>query len=120
MLAVCEKYLELPLIYNDVYLNIVGGMKITTRDADLSVVASLLSSYYQKPIPQDHIFLGEVGLTGEVRFVPHLEARVKELAQLNYTKIFVPMKSLKKIKSKHNLELVGIRDVHELKKFYFE
>jgi DNA repair protein RadA/Sms len=82
LVAVIDKYIGIPLSYNDIYVNVVGGMKLTTRENDLSVIASLLSSYYASAIPNETIFLGEVGLTGEVRSVPMMEMRLKECIEM--------------------------------------
>lgn len=119
LVAVIDKYLGIPLSYNDIYVNVVGGMKLSTRENDLSVIASLLSSYYQKPIPSDVVFLGEVGLTGEVRSVPMMEVRLKEIAQMNYKKVVTSKRVATDLKGKFKLELVGITTASELKALLF-
>lgn len=119
LVAVIDKYVGIPLSYNDIYVNIVGGLKLQGREADLSVVASLLSSYYSKPIPQDILFLGEVGLTGEVRSIPMMEARIKEAAQMNYKKIISSMRAAKEYKGKVGIEVVGISKASDLKGLVF-
>lgn len=74
----------------EVYLNVVGGLKITEPAADLAVVASLLSALKNHPLPNNTIFFGEIGLSGEVRKVSRAEARLKEAAKLGFTKAIVP------------------------------
>lgn len=119
LVAVIDKYLGIPLSYNDIYVNVVGGMKLTTRENDLSIIASLLSSYYQTAIPSDTIFLGEVGLTGEVRSVPMMEMRLKEVAQMNYKRVITSKRAAEDLKGKYKLELVGISKAAELKGLLF-
>lgn len=119
LVAVIDKYLGIPLSYNDIYVNVVGGMKLTSRESDLSVIASLLSSYHAVAIPQDTVFLGEVGLTGEVRSVPMMEMRLKEIAQMNYKKVITSKRVADDLKGKYKIELVGITKAAELKKLLF-
>jgi DNA repair protein RadA/Sms len=118
MVAVIEKYFGIPLGFNDIYLNVVGGMKLQNRESDLSIIASLLSSYRTKPLDTNTIFIGEVGLTGEVRSVPMMEARIKEMAQLNYKKVVTSQKTANEFKGKYNIEIIGIRQAKELEKFF--
>lgn len=120
LVAVIDKYLGIPLSYNDIYVNVVGGMKLTTRENDLSVIASLLSSYYATATPSDTIFLGEVGLTGEVRSVPMMEMRLKEVAQMNYKRVITSKRAAEDLKGKYKLELTGISRASELKDLLFK
>jgi DNA repair protein RadA/Sms len=78
----------------DIYLNIMGGLKIQEPAADLAVAASLISSLYNSALPEHTLFFGEVGLTGEIRPVSQTEKRLKEAKKLGFTQAFVP-------KSKH-------------------
>ncbi len=120
LVAVIDKYLGIPLSYNDIYVNVVGGMKLTTRENDLSVIASLLSSYYATPVPNDTLFLGEVGLTGEVRSVPMMDMRLKEVAQMNYKRVITSKRAAEDLKGKYKIELVGIQKASELKELLFK
>ncbi len=120
LVAVIDKYLGIPLSYNDIYVNVVGGMKLSSRENDLSVIASLLSSYYQTAISSDTIFLGEVGLTGEVRSVPMMEMRLKEIAQMNYKRVITSKRIADDLKGKYKLELIGISKASELKGLLFK
>lgn len=120
LVAVIDKYLSIPLSYNDIYVNVVGGIKLTTRENDLSVIASLLSSYHATPVPTDTIFLGEVGLTGEVRSVPMMEMRLKEIAQMNYARVVTSKRAAEDFKGKYKLNLVGITKASELKQLLFQ
>jgi len=116
MVAVIEKYFGIPLGFNDIYLNVVGGMKLATRESDLSIIASLLSSFRSKPIDSSTVFIGEVGLTGEVRSVPQMEMRIKEMAQLNYKRVITSDKAAREYKGKYDIEIVGIKRARDLEK----
>jgi DNA repair protein RadA/Sms len=118
MVAVIEKYFSIPLSFNDVYLNVVGGMKLQSRESDLSIIASLLSSYKSKPIDSSTVFVGEVGLTGEVRSVPMMETRIKEMAQLNYKRVVTSEKTARELKGKYKIDIVGIRQANEIERFF--
>jgi DNA repair protein RadA/Sms len=120
LVAVIDKYLGIPLSYNDIYVNVVGGMKLTSRENDLSVIASLLSSYHQTALPDDTIFLGEVGLTGEVRSVPMMELRLKEIAQMNYKRVITSKRIADDYKGKYKLEIKGITKASELNALLFK
>jgi DNA repair protein RadA/Sms len=120
LVAVIDKYLGIPLSYNDIYINVVGGMKLSTRENDLSVIASLLSSYFQAPVPNDTIFLGEVGLTGEVRSIPMMEIRLKEIAQMNYRRVITSRRAAEDFRGKFKLDVVGVTKASELRELLFQ
>lgn len=117
LVAVIEKYLGIPLGLNDIYLNVVGNMKLTTRDSDLAIIAALLSGHRSVSIDSETVFVGEVGLTGEVRSVPHIELRLKEMAQMNYKRVVTSSKTAKEFEGKFPIQLVGIRRAQEVAKF---
>jgi DNA repair protein RadA/Sms len=114
LVAVIDKYMNLPMSANDIYVNVVGGMKLKTRDTDLSIIVSLLSSFKNASIDNQTIFLGEVGLTGEVRSVTHFEKRLKEMEQLNYKTLVTSDKLAREYKSKTKIKIKGIKKVTQL------
>lgn len=114
LIAVIEKYLGLSLGSSDIYLNVAGGVRLLHREADLGIMASILSSFKASVINVDTVFLGEVGLTGEVRAVSKAEVRLKELSQLGYRKVVVCQKTALEFKGKFSLELQGISSPKEL------
>ncbi len=120
LVAVIDKYFGIPLSYNDIYVNVVGGMKLSTRESDLSVMASLLSSYFMKPLPSDTVFLGEVGLTGEVRSVPMMELRLREIAQMNYKRVITAKRVAKDYEGKFKIEIIGVTKARDLKDLLFK
>ena len=96
LLALLEKKLDLPLGTYDVFINISGGIRITEPAADLAVIAAILSSYRERALSAQTLFLGEVSLTGEVREVSGLTQRLKEIHTQGFTKAIVPAKPLEK------------------------
>ena len=94
LLALLEKKLELPFNQYDVFVNIAGGIKITETAADLAIIAAILSSFRNRPLNEESIFLGEVGLTGEIRDVVMLDIRLKEAASQGFTKAIIPSKPI--------------------------
>ena len=90
LIAVLEKRCGFFFGQHDVFLNIAGGLKITEPAIDLSVAVALVSSLQTISIPRDYCFAGEVGLSGEIRPVQHLDKRVAEASRLGYKKIFIP------------------------------
>ncbi|NNF33319.1 MAG: DNA repair protein RadA [Saprospiraceae bacterium] len=93
LLAVLEKRMRLPFGQHDVFLNIVGGLKIHDPGVDLAMVAALISSIEDAPIHRKYSFAGEVGLNGEVRSISRIEQRVQEAARLGFEKIYIPTQS---------------------------
>ena len=89
LLAVIEKNLSINLRNNDVFLNLAGGMKVLEPSLDLSIIAAILSSAKDQPLPAKTVLLGEVGLNGEIRTVSQIEKRVKEALKLGYENIIV-------------------------------
>ncbi len=117
LVAVIEKYYELPLFYQDIYVNVVGGLKLTQRDSDLSVIASLLSSYYKKPLNEKTLFLGEVGLTGEIRKIPMANIILKEVDLLQYERVVTSKRMDPKILAELNLEVIGVEKISDLRDY---
>ncbi len=96
LLALLEKKLELPFNQYDVFINIAGGIKISETAADLAIIAAILSSFRNRAISEETIFLGEVGLTGEIRDVIMLDNRLKEAASQGFTKAIIPSNPIEK------------------------
>lgn len=93
LIAVLEKRAGLALSNQDVYLNVVGGLRIGEPAADLAIALAIASAQFDKPLPADVICIGEVGLSGEVRSVPQLERRIIEAANLGFKQAIVPKNS---------------------------
>ena len=91
LLAVLEKRLGLRLGQSDIYVKTGGGLKLTDPGLDLGLVAAVLSSYYDRPLPPRAVFWGEVYLSGRVRPVSGQDARLKQAKRLGYKPIFQPL-----------------------------
>ena len=92
LLALLEKKLEIPLNQYDVFVNISSGIKLNEPAADLAIIAAILSSFRNRPISYDTIFIGEVSLVGDVKEVIKLDQRLKEASSYNFTKAIVAKK----------------------------
>ncbi len=112
LLAVLEKRAGVPLASQDVFVNVAGGGRVMEPAADLAVLVAAASSYMERPVRGDVVVLGEVGLTGEVRAVTGLEARLREAAQLGFTQAVVPRSNLLET-PRPPLEAHGVATVHE-------
>ncbi|MBT3230582.1 DNA repair protein RadA [Candidatus Uhrbacteria bacterium] len=101
LLAIIGKRAGVSVSGFDVYVNVVGGMKIREQAADLAVCAAIISSVKDKALSQDSIVFGELGLSGEVRSIPFLEKRIKEAQRLGFSKVLSPktIKSISEIKN---------------------
>ena len=115
IIAVLEKRLGLKFYQSDVYLNVIGGLRLDEPASDLSVALALISSVTDRIIPDDLIALGEVGLAGECRAVANLEVRVKEAARLGFTTAVVPYRNVEKRPLEiENIRIVPIRGIYEV------
>ncbi len=114
-LAVLEKRLGMVMGTKDVFVNLVGGLRISDPSADLAVITALASSAKDIIIPQDTVLVGEVGLVGEVRSVAKLDKRVAETEALGFKKIIVPQSNLKRFKkSNTKIKVLGVSSVKEV------
>ena len=115
LIAVLEKRMGLKFYENDVYVNVAGGIQLDEPSADLSIAMALISGITDKVIPDDLIAFGELGLSGEVRAVSHIDYRVKEAVRLGFTKIILPAKNMTKhIKVPKGVELVGVSNIYQV------
>ena len=115
LIAVLEKRMNLKFYENDVYVNVAGGIQLDEPSADLSMAMALISGITDKVIPDNVIAFGEIGLSGEVRAVSHIDYRVKEAVRLGFTKIILPEKNLSRhIKVPSEVELVGVSNIYQV------
>lgn len=115
LVAVLEKRLGLNLQDKDIFLNVVGGVRLMDPAADLGVVTALASALLDKPIAFDTVILGEVGLSAEVRSVPQLAVRVQEAQKLGFKRCVVPQNNLKMNKELdvRAIKLIGVETVKQ-------
>ena len=113
LLAVLDKRAGLSFAQLDVFLNVVGGMRLVEPAGDLAVAAALASSVYDKALPSDAIFIGEVGLGGEVRSVSQADRRVAEAANMGMKRVYLAERGIPRRLSR-DLEIVGVRTIQDL------
>lgn len=116
ILAVLEKRCHINLGTQDVYINVIGGMRVDEPAVDLAVAMSVVSSYKNKEIDPKTVLIGEIGLTGEIRSINNIEKRVKEVAKMGYNTIVANKKQLDTIKKELNgqkINLIGIQTIEE-------
>lgn len=120
LLAVLEKRARFKLGQKDVFLNMAGGLKIVDPAIDLAVVASIMSSNFDIAVSRKTAFIGEVGLSGEIRTVTRIEQRVAEVEKLGFDAVVIPKGNLKGIKDKFKLKIVEVGKIEEMLRYLFE
>lgn len=110
LLALLERKLGVPLGHYDVFVNVVGGMKINETSVDLALIAAIISSHKNRPLSPKSAFIGEVSLVGDIREVSNIDSRLKELESYGFTSAIVP----KKPKNKYNLRIFEASDVTKI------
>ena len=103
----------------DVFLNIAGGIKVEDPAIDLAVLCALLSSYEDTALPSNICFVGEVGLSGEIRAVNRIEQRIAEAEKLGFEKIVVSKFNQKSITAKFGIEILFAGKIEEIYKSLF-
>jgi len=117
LLAVLEKKAGFNFRTLDVNVNITGGLKADEPALDLGLVSAIVSSYRDLPLPAELAVVGEIGLAGEIRAVSQIQSRLKELKKLGFKKVILPQGNLKGIEFDPVINLIGIKDIHELLKY---
>jgi DNA repair protein RadA/Sms len=116
LIAVLEKRVGMHLMGMDVFVNVVGGLKIDEPAVDLGIIAAVASSFREKPINANTVVMGEVGLAGEVRAISQAEVRLKDAAKLGFTRCVLPQVNVEKMEKSaafRNMQLIGVRTVDE-------
>jgi DNA repair protein RadA/Sms len=112
--AVLTKRVGLKLYNQDIFVNVIGGLKISEPAADLSVAVAIASSFKDYRVWEDLAVMGEVGLSGELRNIASAEKRVKEAHKLGFKRALVPSATARALGDKANgMQLVGVRSVGE-------
>lgn len=112
LIAVIQKHLGLNLINQDVFINVVGGIKISDPAADLAVCMAIISSLRKEPLPADTLYLGEIGLSGELRPIAHLQKRLQEAARMGFKDVCIP-----KTAEKIGIKGINVRQITDLQEF---
>lgn len=116
LIAVLEKKGGLMLGTQDVYMNVVGGLRLNEPSIDLGIAMVVASSFKNVPIPKDMVIIGEVGLTGEVRRINLIEKRLKEAEKLGFKTCIIPESNKKALQDKYKLDIIGVRNINEAMK----
>ena len=120
LIAVLEKRMGLAMGTKDIFVNLVGGLRIDDPAADLSIISAIASSTMDKFIEKDIILCGEVGLTGEVRSISRLNQRITEALSLGFKKAIVPSYSMKEKLKNVDMDLYPVKNVKETFKILFQ
>ncbi|CEQ23141.1 DNA repair protein RadA [Paraclostridium sordellii] len=113
LMAVLEKRVGMQIQNQDVYINVVGGIKINEPSIDLGIVMSIASSFRNIPIDGNVAITGEVGLTGEIRAVSFIEKRIAECKKLGFTKIIIPKSNYEAIKNIKGIDICPVDSVRQ-------
>lgn len=113
LLAVAEKRAGLKLSLFDAYINVIGGLRLDEPGADLPVILAVASSYRDQAIPDDLVAIGEIGLTGEIRSVSHMNQRLAEIARLGFKRCILPLKSSEKLEIPPELMVYRVKNIRE-------
>ena len=113
LMAVAEKRAGMKLSVFDAYINVIGGLRLDEPGADLPVILAVASSYRDQPVADDLVAIGEVGLTGEIRSVSHMNQRLAEAARLGFKKCIIPRNGSEKLEIPQNLTVFRVRNLRE-------
>lgn len=112
LLAVLEKRMGYNLGTYDLFVSIAGGIGASEPACDLGICSAIVSSFKEKAIDEKVALMGEIGLSGEIRGIPHIEKRTEEALKLGFSKLFLPSSNIAKIKEK-GIEVIGVSNIHE-------
>lgn len=118
--AVIDRHLDIRLAHSDIFVNVVGGLRLDEPSSDLAVAAAILSTERRKEINANTVFFGEIGLTGEVRTISFAEQRLKEADKLGFTHFVIPasnQKHLQDVKLSKDKKIHWIKTIRDLAKF---
>ncbi|HCM79310.1 MAG TPA: DNA repair protein RadA [Lactobacillus sp.] len=119
IMAVLEKRAGLLLQNQDAYLKAAGGVKLDEPAIDLAIAMSLVSSYRDQQTAPDDCFIGELGLTGEIRRVTRIDQRIAEAAKLGFKWVFIPQNNLNGLELPTNIDVVGVKTISEALRHVF-
>ncbi len=120
ILAVLEKKMGLKMIDQDVYVNIVGGLRPEGTYTDLAVAMAVISSRSGRPIDSKTLVLGEIGLTGDLRSIQNAEKIVREAVRLGFERVILPIRNAERLREDDisSVRIIGIRNIKELRQFF--
>lgn len=112
--AILEKKAKMQLGFKDVYVKVSSGLKLVEPAVNLGVIMAIASSYSEKPVDKKSVFIGEVGLTGDIKPVPHIMKRLKELDRLGFEKAYIPKNNLRTSVNFEKLQVIEVGNINEL------
>ncbi len=113
LVAVIEKRLGIPLYNQDIFINVAGGIRLSDPGVDLGVVAAIVSSTTDQPVPADRVICGEVGLTGEIRAIPQIAQRVREVQRLGFAGCLIPRANARITDMAADIDISGVASVRD-------
>ncbi|MBW1698036.1 MAG: DNA repair protein RadA [Deltaproteobacteria bacterium] len=119
LVSVMEKKLGMHLLSHDLFMNVAGRVKVDEPAVDLAIVSAVASSFLDQPIQDRSVVIGEVGLTGEVRAIGQIEARVMEMKKMGFTSCLLPESNLKRLAGIEGVELLGVKTISEAVELLF-
>lgn len=119
LIAVLEKKAGIHLIGMDVFVNVVGGLKVSEPAADLAIVTALSSSFKDQAIDPHTIVFGEIGLSGEIRAVSQAELRLREAQKIAFKKAIIPKATAERLRGDISIEIIGVKDINEAMEYLF-
>jgi DNA repair protein RadA/Sms len=117
--AVMDKVCGFRLSSHDIFINVAGGIKVDEPAVDLGIVASMASSFLDKPIDAGTVVFGEVGLTGEVRGISQMEIRIKEAARMGFRRCILPQTTSRESDKDKKMEFIRVSNLKNLLEYLF-
>ena len=114
LLAVLEKRIGMHVSSHDVYVNVVGGLKMVEPAADLGILLAIASSFRNRPLDSGIVAVGEIGLAGELRSCSFLENRIAEAEKLGFTKCLIPSANTAKLKKINKIEVCAYSNIKQV------
>ena len=114
LISILEQRGNIKLYDKNVVIKATGGLKLSEQSVNLTIIMSIASSVYNKGIPNDIVFIAEVGLTGELKKVPSMEGRIRELDRMGFRKVYIPKGGLKENKEFNNIQVIELRTLQEV------
>jgi DNA repair protein RadA/Sms len=117
--AVLEKKLGMHLMNHDIFMNVAGGVKIDEPAVDLAIAAGIASAFLDRSIPGGSVLMGEIGLTGEIRAISHLETRLSEIIKMGFKRCIIPESNCKRMIIPEGIALIGVKTLGEAMEYLF-
>ncbi|MFN3740616.1 MAG: DNA repair protein RadA [Thermodesulfovibrionales bacterium] len=119
LIAVLEKKAGIHLLGMDIFVNVVGGLKVLEPAADLAIVTAMSSSAKDIPVDPHTIVFGEIGLSGEIRAVSHADLRLKEAQKIAFKRAIIPKANAERLKGNVSIEIMGVKELNEAMEYLF-